>query len=158
MKVLAWFALALALAAFNANSAEAKKYKRARVFILVDISDKELTLYVDGERDTSWYVSTGAEEYLCPPEGHCYYARTPIGTFRPYRMHREYRSRLWGGAKMDYAIFFKGGVALHATDEEYTLGRANSGGCVRQETHMAKYLFEIVERYGMRNTVIKVRR
>lgn len=143
------------LSVTNAQAAKGNLRTAAKVFILVDKSEQKLTLYINGQKDTHWYVSTGAGERVCPPHGSCYVSHTPTGVFKPTRMHREYRSRSWG-VQMDYAIFLYKGIALHATYAVNGLGQEISGGCIRQEEHMAKYLFDIVERYGKHNTVVKI--
>lgn len=126
------------------------------VYIVVDKSDQMLHLWVNDNYEASWDVSTGKGTRVCPPNRGCYNAVTPNGIFRPFRMHARYKSKLWD-ARMDYAVFFNGGIALHATEYERGLGRPGSGGCVRQSYRDAEYIFRLIKRYGMRNTLIKVR-
>lgn len=126
------------------------------VYVVVDKSEQRLHVWIHNEYRDSWKVSTGVNRRVCAPSGRCYYASTPTGTWRPKRMFRRYKSRLWG-ARMDYAIFIVGGIALHATGDTRNLGRPASGGCVRQSYRNARRLFEAVDYYGMNNTLVKIR-
>ena len=129
-----------------------------RLRVIVDKSEQRLWIYEDGVLTNSWLVSTGAEIRKCPPNNRCYFASTPTGTFTPKRMHYTYHSSLWD-ARMDRAIFFVGGIALHATygDNIRLLGRKASGGCVRQSPQNADRMFRLVQYYGPKNTRITVR-
>jgi lipoprotein-anchoring transpeptidase ErfK/SrfK len=130
-----------------------------RLVVVVDKSEQKLYVYEDGQLTGSWLVSTGTETRRCAPTGRCYKATTPVGSFRPYRMHHKYTSRLWE-ARMDRAIFIVGGIALHATygDNVSKLGTKQSGGCIRQAPENADRLFRLVKQYGMGNTLVKVQR
>jgi hypothetical protein len=128
----------------------------ARLYILVDKSQQRLWVYEDGVETGSWLVSTGTEQKKCAPT-RCYVARTPVGQWTPKRMFYNYTSNLWN-ARMDRAIFFTGGIALHATygDNIAKLGSKASGGCVRQSPENADKLYRLVKAYGMNNTLIRV--
>jgi lipoprotein-anchoring transpeptidase ErfK/SrfK len=123
---------------------------------LVDKSQQRLWVYEDGVETGSWLVSTGLEKQKCAPS-RCYIARTPTGQWTPKRMFYTYTSQLWN-ARMDRAIFFTGGIALHATYGENIakLGTKASGGCVRQSPENADKLFRLVKSYGMGNTLIRI--
>lgn len=127
------------------------------VYVVVDKSEQRLTVWENGRAVGSWAVSTGTETRKCAPTGRCYRAHTPTGSFRPFRMHHRYTSRLWQ-ARMDRAIFIVGGIALHATYGENVskLGTRQSGGCIRQAPGNADRLFRLVKKYGMGNTLVKV--
>lgn len=133
------------------------KKKGAKVYIVVDKSQQRLYLYIRGSFVDSWLVSTGANRRKCAPTGRCYFASTPEGTYRPRGLSRRHRSKLWR-VRMDYAIWIVGGIALHSTNLVSQLGRPVSGGCIRQSPRRAAYLFNIVKRYGLRNTRVKIRR
>lgn len=125
------------------------------VYVVVDKGEQRLHLWIDGSYENSWDVSTGVNRRVCGKSGRCYFARTPTGTFRPQSMYRRYTSRLWK-ARMDYSIFIIGGIALHATSDTRNLGRPASGGCVRQSTRNARYLFNLVTRHR-NSTIVKIR-
>jgi len=61
-------------------------------------------------------------------------------------------------ARMDRAIFFNGGIALHATYDGNIslLGTRQSHGCIRQSPENADILYALVKQYGQSNTVIIV--
>ncbi len=86
----------------------------------VDLSDQRLTVFYKGQAVAQWKVSTGRAGF-----------RTPTGTFRPMRMHREYYSRQYDDAPMPNAIFYDRGYAIHGSYETRSLGRPASHGCVR---------------------------
>lgn len=134
-----------------------------RLKVIVDKSEQRLYVYEDGKLTNSWLVSSGKDIRKCAPGGggrpaKCYMARTPVGTWQPKSMHYNYTSRLWQ-ARMDRAIFFTGGIALHATYGENIdlLGTKQSGGCVRQSPENADKMYRLVKQYGMGNTSITVR-
>jgi lipoprotein-anchoring transpeptidase ErfK/SrfK len=128
-----------------------------RMRIFVDKSQQFLWVEEDGYVTGRWWVSTGTEQKKCPPNSSCYVATTPVGVWSPYRMHEKYTSKLWD-ARMDYAIFFNGGIALHATYGENVLklGTRQSGGCIRQDEPDAIWLFQRVKDYGMKNVQVIV--
>jgi lipoprotein-anchoring transpeptidase ErfK/SrfK len=113
----------------------------------IDLSQQHLYLYVDGQLDATWHVSTARPGY-----------RTPTGTFRPIRLERTWRSRKYDWAPMPYSVFFLGGYAIHGTNETKRLGRPVSHGCVRLGTANARRFFELVREVGRSNTRIVIRR
>lgn len=127
------------------------------VFIHVNKAEQRVRVWENGAFRGEWAVSTGTETEKCAPTGRCYIAHTPVGTWTPTRLEYTYTSRLWN-ARMDRAIFFTGGIALHATFGENIryLGRRASGGCIRQHPDNADYLFRLVSHYGRRNTRVQV--
>jgi hypothetical protein len=108
---------------------------------------QHLTVYEDGVATMSWPVSTGAKGY-----------GTPSGTFTVKRMHFTYTSRKYN-ARMDRAIFFNGGIALHQTygNNIRLLGTPQSHGCVRQSPADGDRLFALVKKYGAGNTIVVVK-
>ncbi len=127
-----------------------------RLRIFIDKSKQRLWVEEDGQITHSWLVSTGTEIEKCAPTK-CYVATTPVGEYTPFRMHEKYTSKLWD-ARMDFAIFFNGGIALHATYGENVskLGTRQSGGCIRQKEDNAMILFSLVNYYGMSATRVIV--
>ena len=59
---------------------------------------------------------------------------------------------------MPYAIFIKGGYAIHGTTPGnfLKLGHRASHGCIRLHPDNARKLFELVNSYGLQNTWVKV--
>ncbi|MNL70470.1 L,D-transpeptidase catalytic domain [compost metagenome] len=59
---------------------------------------------------------------------------------------------------MEFAIFFNGGIALHAAHPELYkyLGRRASGGCVRQHYQDAEYLYNLARAQRSKNVLIVV--
>lgn len=96
----------------------------------------QIYVFRNGRMETVWpermNVSTAKEEVL-PSTGRC--ATTPAGFFRPYKIYRSYVSATFEGSQMPNAVFFFGGIALHATpndsQHQARLGNRASGGCVR---------------------------
>jgi lipoprotein-anchoring transpeptidase ErfK/SrfK len=126
---------------------------RARVVVVVDRAvrtpespqGQTATVYVDGKRRYRWDVSTGRTKMEVARSGKRYLTKTPVGFFRPTRLHRLWRSRVWE-AEMRWAIFFVDGVAFHAAapSQLREIGRRASGGCVRLRPANARTLFQLV--------------
>ena len=112
----------------------------------VDLSAQTLTVNYKGRTLVVWPVSTGRAGY-----------RTPVGAFRPMRMHERYFSRQYDDAPMPHAIFYDRGYAIHGSDEVSSLGRPASHGCVRLHPDDAATLFELVVTVGPEETGIVVR-
>jgi lipoprotein-anchoring transpeptidase ErfK/SrfK len=117
----------------------------AEVFAHIDISEQRLHLYVDGEKQDSWPVSTGLKSTW-----------TPTGTFQPYWLHRHHRSSLFRGAPMPYSVFFSGHYAIHGTNQIKRLGTPASHGCIRLHPKNAATLFNLILRKGKDETVIEI--
>jgi lipoprotein-anchoring transpeptidase ErfK/SrfK len=113
----------------------------------IDLSEQRMHVYVGGVQRYTWAVSTARRGY-----------RTPVGTFRPVRLEREWYSRKYHWSPMPHSIFFLGGYAIHGTDAVKSLGAPASHGCVRLHPSNAATLFTLVRRTGMKNTSIVVRR
>ncbi len=111
----------------------------------VDISKQTMTVIRNGAVAYSWKVSTGAKGF-----------RTPTGTYSPKRLHRMWYSSKYENAPMPHSIFFRGGYAVHGTDQIRKLGRPASHGCVRLHPSHAARLFALVKAHGPKNTRIIV--
>lgn len=111
----------------------------------IDLSSQRMTVKVNGKTQHRWAVSTARRGY-----------RTPVGSFSPKRLERNWYSRKYDMAPMPYSIFFLGGYAIHGTNAVSRLGRPASHGCVRLAPGNASRLFSLVRRYGMGNTRIVV--
>lgn len=117
----------------------------ASVRVAVDRGAQRMHVYVNGQLQHSWKVSTGRGRFV-----------TPTGRFRPTRLERSWYSRKYNNAPMPYSIFFLGGYAIHGTYHVRELGRRASRGCVRLRTGHAAQLFSLVQRYGSRQTQIHI--
>lgn len=91
-----------------------------------------LTMYENGTEILKQKISTGREKTEKAKSGRVYLSTTPKGYFRPTKMYQDYLSYTWN-APMPNAVFFIGGIALHATTKSHyaELGTRASGGCVR---------------------------
>ncbi|SNY93875.1 L,D-transpeptidase catalytic domain [Cohaesibacter sp. ES.047] len=118
-----------------------------RVGVKIDLSSQKMYVTVNGFRRHTWPVSTARRGY-----------RTPIGSFRPTRMHAKYFSKKYHGSPMPHSIFFRGGYAIHGTGAIKNLGRPASHGCVRLHPTNARKLFALVKKNGPANTHISIRR
>jgi lipoprotein-anchoring transpeptidase ErfK/SrfK len=119
----------------------------AGIVARIDISSQTLKVYENGRLAYSWPVSTARKGY-----------RTPVGSYRPTRMHTMWYSRKYDNSPMPHSIFFYGGYAIHGTDALKSLGRPASHGCVRLHPRNAKRLYSLVKAHGAGNTRIVVQR
>lgn len=117
----------------------------AALIAKIDKSAQRMNVYVQGRRAYSWPVSTGRRGY-----------RTPLGSYKPTRLHRMWYSRKYNNSPMPYSIFFLGGYAVHGTNYIRSLGRPASHGCIRLHPANAARLYSLVHRYGMGNTRIVI--
>ncbi len=118
---------------------------KARIEANIDLSRQRMTVYVDGQYYDTWKVSTGRPGYY-----------TPRGTYRPYLLKRMHYSRKYDNAPMPYSVFFRGGFAIHGTNVISRLGTPASHGCVRLHPRDAAEFFDLIKRYGKRNTIIRI--
>lgn len=119
----------------------------ARLVATIDLTDQRMYVSLGGRHLYTWAISSGRKGY-----------RTPTGTYRPGRMHREYYSRKYNMSPMPHSIFFRGGYAIHGTNYLKQLGRPASHGCVRLHPANARTLYNLVRKYGRGNTRITIRR
>lgn len=142
------FFLAVVFAAaglFGVGIAAPSKAEAASVVAKVDISSQRMRVYVNGRLRHTWKVSTGRGRY-----------RTPRGSYRTKWLSRHHRSRKYNNAPMPYAIFFRGGYAVHGTYHTSALGRPASHGCVRLAPRNASRLFSLVRRNGLANSRVVI--
>ncbi len=117
---------------------------RAGILVTVDKSAQRLSVSVDGRHRYEWPVSTARIGY-----------RTPVGTYRPERLERQWFSRKYDWSPMPYSIFFNGGYAIHGSYEVSRLGTPASHGCIRLSPQHAAILFALVrEREGDTRIVV----
>lgn len=117
----------------------------ASIVAKIDLSDQRMKVYVNGIPRHSWPVSTARRGY-----------RTPVGTFRPGRMHKRYFSKKYNNSPMPHSVFFYHGYAIHGTNAIKNLGRPASHGCIRLHPDNAKYLFSLISRNGKQNARIVI--
>jgi lipoprotein-anchoring transpeptidase ErfK/SrfK len=138
-----FFMAAMALFAFSFYSiAEA-----GTVTAKISLSSQTMTVTQNGVVLYKWKVSTARRGYS-----------TPTGSYRAYWASRHHRSRKYDYAPMPYAIFFKGGYAVHATFDVKRLGRPASHGCVRLHPSNAATFFSLAQKYGLKNTKVVITR
>jgi lipoprotein-anchoring transpeptidase ErfK/SrfK len=138
------FSFLLSIAFLVISSAPASA---GAVRVKIDLSDQKMKVIVNGKTRHSWPVSTARRGY-----------RTPVGSFKPTRMHRRYFSKKYHGSPLPHSIFFYGGYAIHGTNAIKRLGRPASHGCIRLHPQNARELFALVRNNGPRNTRITIQR
>jgi len=126
-------------------AAPAKPKPEATLTIDIDLTRQRMTVSEYGSQIGSWAISSGAE-------GH----RSPTGTYRPLWLARMWYSKKYDNAPMPHAVFFSGGVALHATQSVGMLGHPASHGCIRQSPANAATTYRLVEKHGNAHTRIFV--
>jgi hypothetical protein len=132
----------------------AKLVEEHKVVMLINKSAKgpnaqTMTVFENGTEVLKTKVSTGKEERVTSASGRTYVSTTPNGFFRPTKMYTDYLSYTWN-APMPNAVFFVGGIAVHATGaSNYSkLGSRASGGCVRTTLEDSKKIRELVMETG----------
>jgi lipoprotein-anchoring transpeptidase ErfK/SrfK len=118
----------------------------ADVVARVDLSSQTMHVQVNGRTYARWKISSGRKGY-----------RTPTGTWRPKWTSRMHYSRKYDYSPMPYSVFYNRGYAVHGTNYVRRLGRPASHGCIRLHTANARKFYNLVKRYGRRNTLIRVR-
>lgn len=140
MRSILWIA-ALAVTGITTGPAMADVVAR------INLAAQQMTVSVDGAVRHVWPVSTARRGYT-----------TPLGSYRPIRLERSWYSCKYNNSPMPYAIFFKGGYAIHGTNETAAIGMPVSHGCVRLRTENARTLFQLAKEYGSGHTRIVVAR
>lgn len=128
----------------------AEAVKNHRLVIAVNKAAKgpdaqTLTMYENGVEILKEKISTGREKEEKAKSGRVYLSTTPKGFFRPTKIYRDYLSYTWN-APMPNAVFFIGGIAIHATTPSHykELGTRASGGCVRTVNETSRLIREKV--------------
>jgi lipoprotein-anchoring transpeptidase ErfK/SrfK len=106
-------------------------------------------IFFEGRPFNTYQVSTGRERMEKSPSGKVYRSTTPVGWYRPIYFSPNHFSNTWK-APMPWAVFFNGGIALHATTQSHysELGQRASGGCVRLTYENAQELFYLIKNAG----------
>ncbi|MEL6423606.1 MAG: L,D-transpeptidase [Pseudomonadota bacterium] len=123
----------------------APQHAEAAIVAKVDVSQQRMRVYVNGAHRYTWKVSTGRGRYV-----------TPRGSYSAKWLSRHHRSRKYYNSPMPFAIFFRGGYAVHATNHISALGRPASHGCVRLHPRNASRLFSLVRSHGLRRSRIVI--
>ena len=124
------------------------------VFIYVSKSEQKAYLHLNGKLEASWAVSTGVSGYSTPD-----FDRHPNG-----RIYDRYSSRKYPGGNykglgnMPYAVFIRGGYALHGTPKGNwpKLGSRASHGCIRMHPDNGKWFNRLVRQNGISKVWITV--
>lgn len=109
----------------------------------VNLSSQTMQVIRYGEVVHRWPVSTARSGFI-----------TPVGSWRPKRMHEMWHSRTYDMAPMPYAVFYDRGWAIHGTNATGRLGSPASHGCVRIDTANAAAFYAMVREIGPGNTRI----
>ena len=140
MKKLFAAAAALLLVSFQAETTLA-----ANLTARVSLGSQTMTVTQNGVVKHRWRVSTGRKGF-----------GTPTGSWSAKWASRNHRSRKYDNAPMPFAIFFKGGYAVHATFDTKRLGRPASHGCVRLSPNNAATFYKLANSQGLSNTRIVI--
>jgi L,D-transpeptidase catalytic domain len=111
----------------------------------VDLSAQRVTVLANGKAIHTWPISSGARDFA-----------TPTGNFKPAWMAKVWFSKQYDNAPMPNAVFFNGGIAMHATQAIGSLGRPASHGCVRLSPTNAATFYGLVTKHGLTHTRISV--
>ncbi|MFC5396561.1 L,D-transpeptidase [Bosea vestrisii] len=132
----------LGILAFLCASLAGLAVAQAKVDVRVDIAAQRMSVATSDGETYNWAISSGRKGF-----------RSPNGVYRPTRLERSWYSRKYGGA-MPYAVFFRGGYAIHGTTAVGALGRPASHGCIRLHPANAAKLFALVKKHGAGSTRI----
>ncbi len=113
----------------------------------INISTQTMTVSQNGFVKYRWKVSTARKGYV-----------TPVGSYSAKWASKNHRSRKYDNAPMPFAIFFKGGYAVHATYDLKRLGSPASHGCIRLHPDNAARFFSMATANGLSNTRIVITR
>lgn len=142
-RIFVIFATLIAL--LTAPAMAGGRFGSSGVLAKIDLSSQRMHVYQNGHLKYTWKVSTARRGY-----------RTPIGNYRPTRMHKRYFSKKYYNSPMPHSIFFRGGYAIHGTNAVKRLGRVASHGCVRLHPANAAKLFSMIQKSGRSRARIKI--
>ncbi|HEX5653616.1 MAG TPA: L,D-transpeptidase [Chitinophagaceae bacterium] len=124
------------------------------LYIAIDKSKQTLFLYILGQLKDTFKVSTGKGNYQTPNMD-----RRPAGpVFTRYNSRRFPGGNYMGMGNMPYAVFLRGGYAIHGTTPgNYSrLGTPASHGCIRLHPDNAKLLNALVKTVGLSETWVTI--
>ncbi len=119
---------------------------RPHLKVIVDKSDQRIYVYRDLDHLYTFKSSTARRGYY-----------TVTGRFRPLSLERMHYSRKYHNSPMPWSVFFHGGFAIHGTESIHRLGHPASHGCVRTHPVSARRIYNLIRKYGKKNTEIIVR-
>ncbi len=126
---------------------EVKRGESRGLTVHIDLSQQGMSVYRRGLLLYKWRVSTAKKGYV-----------TPTGIYRPKYLRKMHYSQRYHKSPMSHSIFYSGNFAIHGTKSVSRLGRRASHGCVRLHPKNARKLYSLVQKYGKKNTVIKITR
>jgi len=130
--------------------------KECLLYVEIDKSVQTLYLYIFGELKDSFLVSTGKGAKYETPEMDLH-PRGPILT--KYMSRKFPGGNYFGMGNMPYAVFVKGGYAIHGTTKGNfsRLGKKASHGCIRLHPENAKVFNALVKTIGLNRTWVTVK-
>lgn len=129
--------------------------KTCSLYVEIIKPTQTLYLYVAGELVDSFKVSTGMKKYETPVMN-----KRPSGPlFTKYKSRKYPGGNYMGLGNMPYAVFIKGGYAIHGTTPGNfaKLGTKASHGCIRLHPVNARIFFELVKTIGLKNTWVSLK-
>ncbi len=118
------------------------------------IDSQSINVYEYGQKIITSKVSTGRDQFEKKGEHNSKrdsWTVTPTGYYTPSFLSKDHRSsayggifsKITGGTKMPFAVFFNGDIALHQAPKgtEGDLGKKASGGCIRLSKEVAEEIF-----------------
>jgi lipoprotein-anchoring transpeptidase ErfK/SrfK len=103
----------------------------------IDLSAQRMTVSYAGKVQHTWAISSGTREHA-----------SPVGSFKPQWTAKMWYSKKYDLAPMPHAVFFTGGVAVHATQAIGRLGSPASHGCIRLAPANAAQFYGLVAKHG----------
>lgn len=136
------------------NTASVCRQDQCRVWARVNKTRQRLLLYVDGQLVDSFKVSTGDAKHETPNMS----VRAAGPIFKKYTSKKFPGGDYMGLGNMPYAVFFKGGFAIHGTTPGnfVKLGKPASHGCIRLHPDDAVIFNELVRTVGLSETWVTV--
>jgi hypothetical protein len=125
------------------------------LYAAINKSRQKLYLYINGEIEDSFPVSTGMKKYTTPDIN----VRPSGPLFTKYTSRKFPGGNYKGLGNMPYAVFVQGGYAIHGTTPGNfsRLGTVASHGCIRLHPDNARIFYELVKLFGIKNTWVTVR-
>ena len=124
------------------------------VWSRVSLKEQLMYIYIDGQLQYVWPTSTGKRGYKTP-----YLNQNPNG-----RIYDSYSSTIYPGGdynglgNMPYAVFIRGGYAIHGTTEGNwrKLGKRASKGCIRLHPDNGFIFNRLVRSAGVQSSWVSV--
>lgn len=107
--------------------------------IVIDISDRKLSLYLDGQLNRTFPVAVGKKS-----------TPTPAGNWTITK--KGLWGRQFGGYFMQLSVP-SGIYGIHGTNKPWSIGKAVSNGCIRMYSQDARYVYNLVSI----GTVVKIK-